>query len=249
MERGPRMPGRRSRTCAQRMPQVRPSILLPIAAHFLFQWTFLAAEGLERSAEAGHFRTANGSATKAAAYRYAYEWRHGMVGRWPLFVPGFFAVAIGTAVQSRGRAVLELIAEGIAIMSAATLAAKALAPIGTRHLVRVFERDSGLKCEAPPQGSTWAGAGTGALTAGSWSALVIAAQRAVAAKSLRPLLLPLALYALLASLRRGQLGSLVVPWLRRALRRDLTAMGSLALAGAAAVVLWRYASRSPAVRP
>jgi hypothetical protein len=152
-------------------------------------------------------------------------------------------------VQSRGRPVRELIVEGIVIMSAATLAAKALAHIGTRHLVEVFERDSGLKCEAPPQGSTWAGAGTGALTAGSWSALVIAAQRAVAAKSLRPLLLPLPLYALLASLRRGQLGSLVVPWLRRALRRDWTAMGSLALAAAATVVLWRHASHSPSVRP
>ena len=133
-------------------------------------------------------------------------------------------------------------------MSAATLAAKALAPIGTRHLLKDFERRSGLKCEASPKGSTWVGAGTGALTAGSWSALVIAAQRAVAAKSLWPLALPLPLYALLASLRRGQLGSLVVPWLRRALRGDRTAMGSLALAAAATVVLWRHASRSPDLR-
>jgi hypothetical protein len=227
------------------MPRGLPSILLALAAHFLFQWTFLAAEGLERSADASHFRSVNGSAAKAAAYRYAYEWRHGMVGRWPLFVPGFFAVAIGTAVRCRGRPIRELIAEGIAIMSAATLVARVVAPIGTRHLVEAFERDTGLKCEAPPQGSTWVGAGTGALTAGSWGALVIAAQRAVVAKSLWPLLLPLPLYALLASLRRGQLGSLVVPWLRRALRRDWTAMGSLALAAAATVVLCRHASRSP----
>jgi hypothetical protein len=249
MERAPRMPDRRSRTRGRGMPPGLPSILLPLAAHFLFQWTFLAAEGLERSAEASHFRTANGFAAKAAAYRYAYEWRHGMVGRWPLFVPGFFAVAIGTAVRSRGRPVRGLIAESIAVMSAATLAAKAVAHIGTRHLVGVFERDSGLRCEATPRGSTWAGAGTGALTAGSWSALVIATQRAVATKSLWPLLLPLSLYALLASLRRGQLGSLVVPWLRRALRRDWTALGSLALAAAMTVVLWRHASRSPDVRP
>jgi hypothetical protein len=203
---------------------------------------YLAAEGLQRTADTGGFRAPPDSDAKAAAHRYAYEWRHGMAGRWPFFVPGFFAVGIGTALWARGKTIHRIVGEGIAALSAATLIARFLARFGTRRLIRSFERDSGFECEREPLEPTLAGAATGGLTVASWTALVVAAQRSVIKKSAWPLLIPLALYAWLASLRRGDFGLLALPWIRRAVKGDSTAINSSVLAAVTAVGLWKHAS-------
>ena len=73
------------------------------ASFFLFMWMFFASKALERTAAGGRFVAVGGVDMSAAADEYAYLWRHGMVGGWPLFVPGFFAVAVAVVVWSRGQ--------------------------------------------------------------------------------------------------------------------------------------------------
>lgn len=220
------------------------SFVSAFTAHIFFQWMFLAAEGLKRSVKAAPTPHADRSVEQAAD-RFAYEWRHGMVGGWPILVPGFFAVAIATAVRSRDKSIRESLTEGMTTVLAATLTARPFAQVETRRLVRDFQRDAGLEREVEPRGTTWVDAGAGLLTGISWSVLVIAAQRAVAKRTLRPLLLAPGLYVLLALVRAGDVGELLVPWTRRVLQRDRTAINSLALVVATIVALWCHADRAP----
>lgn len=241
MRRESRAFGKQSEVRNQGRLADRALLLLPLAAHLLFQWMFLSAEGLERTADAAHLRSALDSDARSAARRFAYEWRHGMAGRWPFFVPGFFALAVCSALWAHGKASGRLLGEGVVVLSAATLIARALAGFGSRRLIRSFQRRSGIECEGEAAQSTWAGAGIGGLTAASWSALVIAAQRSVATRRLWPLALPLALYALLTAVRSSKLSSLDLLWLSKLVEGDRRAIRSLVLAFVTAGALWRHA--------
>lgn len=58
---------------------------------------FLAADSLEQLAASGAF----GDAREAqAAFAFAASWRHGMAGNSPVYMPGFFAVAIAAWIWS-----------------------------------------------------------------------------------------------------------------------------------------------------
>lgn len=219
-----------------------PLALLPFGAFLLFQWTFLAAECLERSADERRFDSVSNCDARVSAREYAYDWRHGMEGRWPVALPGFFAVAIATALWAPGKAVRRLLIEGGALLLGATVAARLFSGCGARRAIRSFERHSGLKCAGAPSSSTWTGAATGGLTAASWAALVVAAQRSIVTRRLRPLAVPLTLYVLLSRLRAGKLGSLVVPWVRRVTKRDARAIWSLLLAAVTTAGFLRHAA-------
>jgi len=219
--------------------------LLFWAALCFFLWMFLAAEGLERTAMAGRFAGAREATAVEAADRYAYEWRHGMVGGWPIFIPGFFAVAIATVLWSRGRATRHL-AWGALWLVMALLAAELLAPLGTRWLVPSFEHDTGFVLQGSPSGATWSGALPGTLTVVSWVVLMVAAQASVSRRSIWPLLIPLLCYGALATLRPGALGDLVRPWVHALRLGDPVALVSTALIPVVTVVLWQYCNRHPA---
>ena len=62
----------------------------------LFLWMFYAAEGLEQMAKAGSVVASPPVNAVEVTYRYAADWRHGMAGGSPLYMPGFFAAAITT---------------------------------------------------------------------------------------------------------------------------------------------------------
>jgi len=187
-------------------------LLLLFAALFFFLWMFLAAESLEETAAAGRFLSPEGADATALAERYSYEWRHGMAGGWPLFVPGFFAVAVATVLWSSGRTSGVLAVEGGVALLFALLAAKLLAPLGTDRLVPSFERDSGLVLAGSPLEASWGASLPGILTLVSWAALVVALQISVTRRAILPLLAPLACYSVLAVLRPGDFGDLVRPW-------------------------------------
>ena len=167
-----------------------------------------------------------------------------MVGRWPIFVPGFFAIAIGSALWARGKDSGKLCCEGVAALSAATLIARSVAGFGAGRLIRSFERDSGFKWEGGPLEWTWAGSAVGGLTAAGWSALIIGAQRAVATRRVWPLVLPLTLYSLFTALRLNKLDSLDWLWMSRVIKGDRVALNSSVLAAVTAVGLWKHASRA-----
>jgi hypothetical protein len=198
-------------------------------------WMFLASQGLERTA------ASDGRAEViAAAEEYGYLWRHGMVGGWPLFVPGFFAVAIATAVWAGGRSPRTVAAEGIGVLMASTVVAKILAPIGTDRLVPAFEGYAAVSLPAEPLGSTWSGALLGMLTVTSWAALIVAVQVAVVRRSVRYVVVPLVLYLVLGSLRPGALGDLLRPWGRRLIDGDWVAAVSTLLIPVLAIWFWRH---------
>jgi len=208
-----------------------------------FLWMFLAAESLERTAAAGRFLSADGSDAVALAERYSHEWRHGMVGGWPLYTPGLFAVAIAAVLWSAGRTSRGLMVQGSLALLFAVLAAKLLAPLGTRWLIPSFERDTGLVLAGSPMGPTWSGALPGILTVVSWAVLLVAIQACVTRRSIWLLLATLVSYCVLAVVRPGDFGDLVWPWAQAVWRGESVAIVSTALIPLVAAMLWRHCVR------
>ena len=219
-------------------------VLLLFAALFFFLWMFLAAESLQETAAAGRFLGPEGADAGAVAERYSYEWRHGMAGGWPLFVPGFFAVAVATVLWSSGRTIRGVVVQGATALLFALLAAKLLTPLGTDWLTPYFERDTGLVLAGSPVHATWSAALPGVLTLASWAALMVALQICVTSRSMWPLLAPLACYSVLAVVRPGDVGDLVRPWAQAVWRGETVAIVSTALIPLVAAVLWRCCVRS-----
>lgn len=231
-------PGKRAR--ARRWSAGYLGVLLLWVALSFFLWMFLASEGLEQTATAGRFGGANVSNLAAVAERYSYEWRHGMVGDWPLYVPGFFAVTIAVVLWSRGRAIRHLVAWGALALALALLSAKLLAPLGTWWLILSFERDADLVLQGSARGATWTTALPGMLTVVSWATLIVAVQVSAARRSIWPLLLPLGCYGALAMLRPGALGDLVRPWAQALWRGNGVAIVSTVMIPLVVVALWRH---------
>jgi hypothetical protein len=221
----------------ERVAHALPSLLL-FAANLLFLWMLFASKGLERTAAEGRLAGRRGGDVAAAADEYAYLWRHGMVGGWPVFIPGFFAIAIAVAVWWRRRTPRELVVEGIFVLVAATVVARLLAPIGTDRLVPAFAHSAGATIDAAPLGASWTIAPIGWLTIVSWSALIVVARMSLATRSIRPAILPLVLYTGLAVLRPGEFGELVDPWARRLVQGDRVAVTSTTLLVCGVAALW-----------
>jgi hypothetical protein len=219
-----------------------PLVLL-FAALFFFLWMFLAAESLEETAASGRFLSTDGTDAVAEAKRYSYEWRHGMTGGWPLFVPGFFAVAIVTVPWSSGRTIRGVLVQGVPALLFALLLAKLLAPLGTEWLMPFFEQDTGLTLAGPPLEATWSAALPGVLTLVSWAALVVALQICVTRRSIWPSLAPIACYSVLAVFRPGDFGDLVLPWAEALWEGDGVAVISTALIPVVGTALVWYCLR------
>jgi hypothetical protein len=118
--------------------------------------------------------------------------------------------------------------EGIAVLSLAAVAAKLLAPVGTSYLVEAFWQQPGLQFDGVLLGPTIVGSVRGLYTLVTWSTFIIAGQRSLAKRSVRPLWLPLILGLVLAMVRPvATLDDLSVLWGERALRGDGVAIFSL----------------------
>lgn len=215
-------------------------LVLLFVSHTLFLWMFLAAEGLERMAEAARISGTLTLDAKAVAYGFAAKWRHGMAGGWPLYMPGFFATAIATWIWSCGRPLRRrLLAEGITVMALAALTAKLFAPVGTRYIIEAFQHHTNLQCEGVALGSTVVGTGLGLYTLLTWSTGIIASERALASRSVWPLSLPIALNLVLAKVRPWTVGDFTALWWQRVLQGDAVAILSLLLVpGVAAFLVW-----------
>ncbi len=234
----------RERRGSSAVTQVAPTLSL-FAASVLFMWMFFASKALERTADEGLLSTGGGVDVAAAADEYARLWRHGMVGGWPLYVPGFFAVAVAVSCWSRGKSLQALALRGAAISLSATVIAKALAPFGTDRLVPAFARSIGASTVGAPLRAPWTTAPLGLATIISWAALIVAVRVSLGANSVRPVILPLALYAGLAILRPGDLGELAKPWFRQFVRGDRVAVASTVLLIVGVVALWRLGRTEP----
>jgi hypothetical protein len=207
---------------------LRRVALLGAAGFFL--WMFLAAAPLETLADTGGLSGRAGADIVAEGYRVAADWRHGMAGNSPLYMPGFFALAVAAwfwAESSRTSA-SRLIVEGGIILAASCVVARVCAGLATASVVAVCERMAGLTVvelwPAPPARA----AAQGLYTAATWMVFVAASRRALARRSLVPLagVPPMAL--LLALVRPWTADDFVALWIVRATAGDAVALGSAA---------------------
>jgi hypothetical protein len=168
-------------------------LVLLCGAQLLFLWMFFAADGLEHAATAGYLYSNDGRDVARIASQYASDWRHGMAGGWPVYVPGFFAVAIATWVWPGKRSVKRLLVEALCISLASTVVAMFLAPAGTAQIMKAFRSDWDIQLVGHLDGPTYRGIGHGLNTLLTWTVFVLSSKKALHRKSFRPFLLPLGL--------------------------------------------------------
>ena len=216
-------------------------IVLLVLSEALFLWMFFAADSLEQLAAAGAF--GDSPATREAAFAFAASWRHGMSGHSPLYMPGFFAVAIAAWMW------LESATDGVAIRYAAALCAAAIiaavaAPAGGSVVLTGFENASGLSAAGPVPGAGPAGMFRGLCTLVTWTIFVVGCQLALHWRTLMPLAPVVPLTAALVALRQSTVDEFTTVWWHRAAAGDLIAVTSLIMIPA--IAGWLYSRMRPA---
>jgi hypothetical protein len=219
---------------------MKATALLVLAAQIFFLWMFLAAEPLEGLADAGLISgPAQGGDIHAATYLFAARWRHGMTAGWPLYMPGFFSVAITVWFWALGLGVRQILTEGAVLTLLAVLTALALQPIGTRLIVDEFHQQTGLKTLAEPPRNTALGIFRSIYTMATFGTGITCIQRAIEFRKAIGLLLPIVMNIILAVVRPWTVADFTSHWFRSALNGDVVAIASfLAVAMTAALMFW-----------
>ncbi|HEU4389952.1 MAG TPA: hypothetical protein VFV34_19275 [Blastocatellia bacterium] len=215
---------------------VRAALLVAL---ILFFWMFLSSDGLDQVAEAGGILSPAGGDQTALGHVFAARWRHGMAGGWPLYMPGFFATAVAIWFWSRELPLTKVVVEGIGFVAGAALIASLLAPAGSRLVIAQFASVTKLQATGLPSVPSGRAFALALLTLLSWSSFIIATERAIAGRRLKPLLVPLAFAALLAAARPVTLDDAFEVWGSRALSRDPAAILSFLLMPILAAILVR----------
>jgi hypothetical protein len=219
------------------MPKLRPSVLLRpahgalkaaalAAAQALFLWMFLAANPLEQLATAGAFGADPG--VRDRAFVFAADWRHGMSQNSPLYMPGFFAVAVAVWIWSEtvGARLWRSVA---AALAAAFAIACAAAPAGTAAVLASFHAVSGIETSRSVPSASAGAMFAATYTLVTWTVFVLGCRVAVARLSLLPLAPAPFLTAGLIALRPWTVGDFTNTWWTRSLEGDPTAIMSAVL--------------------
>jgi hypothetical protein len=205
----------------------------------LFLWMFFSTSVLERMADASVFQAPAAAGTRTIVYGYAAEWRHGLAGLWPVYVPGFFAVTVAAWAWSIGRPLKRLLPELLLLTGAAGACAFLLTPEGTRLALRDLHRELGIASAASGFNVSAQGVVLGIYSLLAWSAVVLACHRALWWRSLWPLLVPAAMDSLLFFIRPYTLDELVSTWLGRVSKGNLRAI--LCFAAVPGISAWLVA--------
>lgn len=191
----------------------RASIILLVAC-VLFLWMFFAADPLEQLGDAARFHPVSGS-VRELTYRYAAEWRHGMAGNSPLYMPGFFAVAIAVWHWARSRTWRSMVAEGSRVLLVAIVAAQLIVPARGDRVVRSFERTFAFQRAGDLPAPSLQTMAVAVYTLITWSVFVVACQRALTCRSLQPFWpIPL-MTAVLIAIRPWTVGDFSAMWWTR----------------------------------
>jgi hypothetical protein len=204
-------------------------VVLLVSASF-FLWMFLAAAPLEELADSGGLAGPAGTDVIVQGYRVAADWRHGMAGNSPLYMPGFFALAVGAWLwgESSRTSVIPLIVQGGIILAACHVIASSCADLATASVVEASERVAGLTVIAPWPAAPSRAAAQGLYTAATWMVVVVSCRRALARRSPVPLALVPPMAVLLALVRPWTVDDFVALWIVRASAGDVVALGSAA---------------------
>ena len=182
---------------------------------------------------AGNTLVATGHAALGQAVQvFAADWRHGLNGHSPLFMPGFFVLTPAVWYWSRRQSIAELLRGGALALIAGFLVALFAAPLGRAAAARAFFEEFHFAVQANT-GDIWQAAPIPAFTAICWTVLVVAIRRVIITGAARSLALVVGLYALLGfarhwwSLDHFRRGDDVARWEVRAAQGDGVAIGSL----------------------
>jgi hypothetical protein len=227
-----------------RSPVIGPTLVL-LGATAFFLWMFLAVAPVETLADTGGLAETDRTDAVAEAYRFAADWRHGMAGNSPLYMPGFFALAVATWLWSgsRGRDIWRLVAEGGAILSLGLIVAWACAGVARGEILQALERSSGLTLAAPWPEASGRAVIQGLYTAVTWMASVAACRRALERRTLTPLLVIPPITIVLALIRPWTVDDFAALWTARVRAGSVAAIGSLVAIPLIAVVLLRATPR------
>lgn len=224
----------------------RASLFLGMA-EALFLWMFLATEPLELLADNGRLSGPQNVDVGAAAYQFAARWRHGMAGHSPIYMPGFFAVALTAWPWALRRSVAQMAAESATLLLAGLLAALIVQPYGASVVVNRFEREFGAVAGSAPA-NTGVGIVRAIYTLLTFKIGIVTIQRVLAMRKLVFFLIPLVMNAVLSQIRPWTVGDFMNYWLQRAIHFDFVAWLSLATAVVAAMAMfhtaWITGSRS-----
>ena len=203
---------------------------LALAACILFLWMFFAASTLERTADLGGISAAPGPLdARALAYEFAARWRHGMAGNSPLYMPGFFASAIAFWFWCAGRSLPRMLGEGAILIGVASVCAALLAPFAAPYILADFVAQKGVTVSHASSTGTWVNFAQGVYSLLTWSTVIIAARWSIRLRSLKPLLIPLALNLVLAVIRPWTVADFTSLWMQQTLDGETLAVISFLL--------------------
>jgi hypothetical protein len=202
---------------------------LALVACTFFLWMFFAAATLEQTAELGWIAASPGQDAHAVAYEFAARWRHGMAGNSPVYMPGFFAVAIASWFWCAGKSLSRTLAEGLLLLVTAAVCAALLAPYAAPRVLSDFVAQERVSVSHVSSSGTWRTSAQGVYTLLTWSTVVIASRWSIRLRSLKPLLIPLGLNLVLALVRPWTVADFTSLWLRQTLDGQPTAVISFLL--------------------
>jgi hypothetical protein len=191
-----------------------------VAADTFFLWMFFAADGISAMAARGE--------VAAASRAVAVEWRHGMIGGWPFYMPGFFGLTMAIAWWSRSGPWRRLLLARIAALVAAAIIAAWLTPLAIPWIERLAVDRVGTGALKTPV-LTWSTVARGWFTVGAWSVFVSLGVFAVQRRRPAALLGAIPGFVTLHLTRSGEAGALAQSWATRAGAGELEAWLTLAL--------------------
>lgn len=204
------------------------SIVVLVACTF-FLWMFFAAATLERTADLGGISPLPGRDARVAAYEFAARWRHGMAENSPIYMPGFFAVAIAMWFWCTRKRLPRILAEGLVLLVAAAICAALLAPYTAPRIASAFTAQEHFNVSNGSSSATWISAAQGIYSLITWSTVIIAARWSIRLRSLKPLLIPLVLNVVLALVRPWTVADFTSRWAREAVEGEPVAVISFLL--------------------
>jgi hypothetical protein len=194
-----------------------------------FLWMFYAAATLERTANLGWISASAGQDPLPIAYEFAARWRHGMSGNSPLYMPGFFAVAIASWFWCNKKSLLRILSEGFTLLAVAAVCAAVLAPYAAAWIVSDFSEQAGVSISQFSTAGTWIASAQGVYSLLTWTTVIIASRWSIKLRSPKPLLIPLVLNFVLAFVRPWTVADFTSQWLKEALDGEPTAVISFLL--------------------
>jgi len=213
-----------------------------VAADALFLWMFLSVVQLEAIGQAA--RGASETWTARPVLQFVADWRHGMAGNSPLYMPGFFALAAAAWYWTRAQSLSRLLIHGVCALGAGACIAWLASPIGEAAATAAFERTFGVNA-ARLSSPVWQAGLVGAYTAACWTVFVVASKKALVQRTFRPFAVVPIPYVALVFTRTWSVNGLLATWCVRAADGDPIAVGSFVAIPVLTAIFVKTTRRKP----